>query len=102
MKQHYNIKENLPKLSSEQINKHQNFDDLFAKFQEIETVTASNESKSDTPIRELTSWLVKYGVGAILALAASMLLVFMLQQTFMMSGGEVFLALLYHGLNIPF
>lgn len=92
MKQHYNIKENLPKLSSEQINKHQNFDDLFAKFQEMETKTASSEGKSDTPVRELPtktpSWLVKYGVGAILALAASMLLVFMLQQTFMMSGSE--------------
>lgn len=90
MKQPYNIKENLPKLSSEQINKHQDFDALFAKFQQTETVMS--ESKSDTPLRDINSktpsWLVKYGVGAILAIAASMLLVFMLQQMVMTSGGQ--------------
>jgi hypothetical protein len=82
MKENYNIKINPQELSSEQISKHQNFDALFAQFQDS-AETTSNDSGLKEPvdnIRKIPAWVVKYGTGAFIAVAASLLLVFMLKQ----------------------
>jgi len=91
MKDNYNIKTNPPELSSEQIGKHQDFDALFAKFQEAE-VPPENEIVESTPVRSIkkgskVSPAFKYGTGALMAVAASVLLVFMIRQS--MSNGNL-------------
>lgn len=91
MKDNYNIKTNPPELSSEQISKHQDFDALFAKFQEAE-VPPENETAGSTPVRSIkkgskVSPILKYGTGALMAVAASVLLVFMIRQS--MSNGNL-------------
>lgn len=91
MKDNYNIKTNPPELSSEQIGKHQDFDALFAKFQEAE-VPPENETVESTPVRSIkkgskVSPVFKYGTGALMAVAASVLLVFMIRQS--MSNGNL-------------
>ena len=83
MKDKYNIKINPPELSSEQISKHQNFDALFAQFQDAAQTTPDDGSlKEPAPdnVRKFPAWMVKYGTGAFIAVAASLLLVFMLKQ----------------------
>lgn len=82
MKNQYNIKVNPPELTSEQIKKHQDFDTLFAKFEQ------QASPADETPIRAIEStatktspaWLVKYGTSALIAIAASVVLVFMLKE----------------------
>ncbi|MCH2042532.1 MAG: hypothetical protein MK212_00200 [Saprospiraceae bacterium] len=82
MNNNYNIKENIPKLSSEQINKHQDFDALFAQFEQ----TTPTPEAEVTKVVELPkaspgkSLLVRYGLGAIMAVAASVLVIFMIKQ----------------------
>jgi hypothetical protein len=90
MKDNYNIKTNSPELSSEQISKHQDFDALFAKFQEAE-VPPESETVGSTPVRSINkenkiALILKYGTGALMAVAASVLLVFMIRQS--MSSGN--------------
>jgi hypothetical protein len=90
MKDNYNIKTNPPELSSEQISKHQDFDALFAKFQDAE-VPPNSETVDSTPVRSISeekkvSPILKYGTGALMAVAASVLLVFMIRQS--MSNGN--------------
>ncbi len=90
MKDNYNIKTNPPELSSEQISKHQDFDALFAKFQEAE-IPPNGETADSTPVRSINeekklSPIFKYGTGALMAVAASVLLVFMIRQS--MSNGN--------------
>lgn len=90
MKDNYNIKTNSPELSSEQISKHQDFDALFAKFQEAE-VPPESETVESTPVRSINkenkiAAILKYGTGALMAVAASVLLVFMIRQS--MSSGN--------------
>ncbi|MDC0231603.1 hypothetical protein OAK19_06510 [Aureispira] len=85
MKDKYNIKVNPPELSSEQISQHQDFDSLLAKFQESTKLESNEKSNSNTPVhpiskRKLPSWIMKYGIGSIVTIAASFLLVFMLKQ----------------------
>ncbi|WMX14335.1 hypothetical protein [Aureispira sp. CCB-E] len=86
MKDNYNIKTNPPELSSEQISKHQDFDALFAQFQEA-TVPPSSDTKESTPVRSIKKGgkvspsFIKYGTGALMAVAASILLVFMIRQS---------------------
>ena len=96
MKNNYNIKVNPPELSSEQINKHQDFDALFAQFQEAAVPPVEEQPVEETPVRpiesgtkKVSSWVIKYGVGAILTLAASVVVVFMLQQTFTGTGNVI-------------
>ena len=72
MKNQYNIKVNPPELTSEQIKKHQDFDTLFAKFEQ------QASPADETPIRAIEStatktspaWLVNYGTSALIAIAA--------------------------------
>lgn len=86
MKDNYNIKTNPPELSSEQISKHQDFDALFAQFQET-AAPPKNETTETTPVRsikkgsKLSPAFIKYGTGALMAVAASILLVFMIRQS---------------------
>jgi hypothetical protein len=93
MKDNYNIKTNPPELSSEQISKHQDFDALFAKFQEAE-VPSEVETVESTPVRSINkeskvSPILKYGTGALMAVAASVLLVFMIRQSMSTGNFEV-------------
>jgi hypothetical protein len=90
MKDNYNIKTNPPELSSEQISKHQDFDALFAQFQAAE-VPPKDETEASTPVRSIkkgndVSPAFKYGTGALMAVAAAILLVFMIRQS--MSSGN--------------
>ncbi|CAA6810755.1 MAG: OmpH family outer membrane protein (Fragment) [uncultured Aureispira sp.] len=93
MKDNYNIKTNSPELSSEQISKHQDFDALFAQFQAAE-IPAKNETAESTRIRAIKkgnrrALLLKYGTGALMAVAASVLLVFMIRQSMSTGNFEV-------------
>lgn len=93
MKDNYNIKTNPPELSSEQISKHQDFDALFAKFQEAD-VSSESETVESTPVRSINkerkmSPILKYGTGALMAVAASVLLVFMIRQSMSTGNFEV-------------
>lgn len=93
MKDNYNIKTNPPELSSEQISKHQDFDALFAKFQEAD-VSSESEAVESTPVRSINqerkmSPILKYGTGALMAVAASVLLVFMIRQSMSTGNFEV-------------
>lgn len=93
MKDNYNIKTNPPELSSEQISKHQDFDALFAKFQEAD-VSPKSETVESTPVRSINkeskvSPLLKYGTGALMAVAASVLLVFMIRQSMSTGNFEI-------------
>jgi hypothetical protein len=94
MKNNYNIKENPPELSSNKIRQHQNFDALFASYQET-TPSLDETGTTNTPVHPIGSstkvppWVLKYGLGALVAIAASMLLVFMLQQMVSISGGQI-------------
>lgn len=87
MKNNYNIKVDPPELSSEQISKHQDFDALFAQFQEMEVPPKDKSIEEETPIHSIkktskfSPLMIKYGVGAVLTIAASILVVFMLQES---------------------
>ncbi|BDS13496.1 hypothetical protein [Aureispira anguillae] len=90
MKDNYNIKVNPPELSSEQIEKHQDFDALFAQFQakvppneEMAIVPASETTTQTTKGSKISPLMIKYGTGAVMAVAASILLVFMIRQSMM-------------------
>lgn len=79
MKDNYNIKENIPKLSSDQINKHQDFDALFAQFEQTATAPEAEPTKV-VEIAEASkgkSLFIKYGLGALMAVAASVAVIFM-------------------------
>ena len=95
MKNNYNIIENPPELSAEQISKHQDFDALFAQFEATTEPPADELTTSETPIRaidsagKLPSWFIKYGLGAIITIAASVLLVFMMRQMVETAGGGI-------------
>ena len=85
MKDKYNIKVNPPELNSEQISKHQDFDSLFAKFQESTKSLPEEKGNKNTPLYaisspKLPSWMLKYGIGSIVAIAASVLIIFMLEH----------------------
>lgn len=92
MENNYNITENPPKLSSEQINKHQNFDELFAQFEQLggasQTATA-NEVALEATKNVAKGWILKYGISALVTVAASVLLIFMLGKTFKNGGGDI-------------
>lgn len=93
MKDNYNIKTNPPELSSEQISKHQDFDALFAKFQEAD-LSPESEIVESTPVLSINterkmSPILKYGTGALMAVAASVLLVFMIRQSMSTGNFEV-------------
>jgi len=93
MKDNYNIKTNSPELSSEQISKHQDFDALFATFQEAE-VPPESETVESTPVHSINkenkvSLILKYGTGALMAIAASILLVFMIRQSMSTGNFEI-------------
>lgn len=88
MKDNYNIKIDPPELSSEQIQQHQDFDALFAQFQASTPSVEETPPVDNTPVRAISSAgkklspvLVKYGIGALITIAASVLVVFMLQES---------------------
>ncbi|MCP4442157.1 MAG: hypothetical protein GY810_24870 [Aureispira sp.] len=90
MEHNYDIKENPPKLSSEQISKHQNFDDLFAQFEQMggsSQATSGTEVAIDATTKAAKGWIIKYGIGALVTIAASVVIVFMVGKTFQ-DGGE--------------
>lgn len=93
MKNNYNIKIDPPEISSEQIQKHQDFDALFAQFQEVETAPKEPavDPKPAAPkaITKITPLLIKYGTGAVIAVAASILVVFMIRQSMMSVDGNL-------------
>lgn len=93
MEHNYDIKENPPKLSSEQINSHQNFDDLFAQFEQLggssQAANAGKEVALETTKKVAKGWFIKYGIGALVTAAASILLIFMLGKTFQEEGGDI-------------
>lgn len=85
MKNNYNIKTDLPKLDADQINKHQDFDSLLAKFEQTtSTEDTSGKATSDNKVKpidnKISPWLVRSGVGVIMTIAASVLVVFMIQN----------------------
>lgn len=79
MKDNYNIKVNPPKLSSEDIGKHKNFDALLEQFNQgagaSETVGNAGRSSG-------SQFLVKYVIGGSLAIAASIALVLIFRGMF--------------------
>lgn len=96
MKDNYNIKIDPPELSSEQIKQHQNFDALFAQFEASTPPVEETPVVDDTPVRAISSAgkklspvLLKYGVGALVTVAASILVVFMLRESAVNVGSEL-------------
>ena len=85
MKNNYNIKTDLPKLDSEQINKHQDFDSLLAQFEQATPPKEDvGQATTDTIVKpidnKIAPWIVKSGVGVLMTIAASVLVVFMIQN----------------------
>lgn len=85
MKNNYNIKTDLPKLDAEQINKHQDFDSLLAQFEQTTpTEEDGGKSTSDTKVKpidnKISPWIAKSGIGILMTMAASILVVFMIQN----------------------
>lgn len=81
--QPYEVQVNPPQLSSEAINKHKNFDALLQQFQQTAaTQTAQTSSNVAPKVAFFNRSLIKYGFGALLAIAASVVVVMMVTSTF--------------------
>lgn len=81
MKNKYNINVNPPQLSSELIKKHQDFDHLFEQFEQQMTESVEPGIEAIKPSKHKSAnWVVQYGTTALLAIAASIVLVFMFKE----------------------
>ena len=78
MKNNFDIKVNPPKLGSEDINKHKNFDALLEQFQQA----GGTQGGKELPIPTEGRFFVKYLVGGGLAVAASIALIFVFRGMF--------------------
>lgn len=76
----YEVEVNPPKLSSEAIHQHKNFAALLQQFEQ----TAATETPANTTVAKTTTIsrsFLKYGIGALLAIAASVVVVMQLGRT---------------------
>jgi hypothetical protein len=80
MKNKYNINVNPPPLSTEQIKKHQDFDQLFKQYEQQMTVSDEPVIRAVDTSKNKSNWVVRYGTTAMLAIAASIVLVFMFKE----------------------
>ncbi len=90
MKNNYDIKNDLPNLSTEQINQHKDFDSLFAQFEAApsqstvqESVSSENIAVSDAStavISQISPWVIKTGIGAVMAVLTSVVVILLLQN----------------------
>lgn len=85
MKQNYNIKKDLPELSADQINQHQDFDSLFAQFEQAVPEPEPQDlakTATEQPVTAVAKspWLFKAVIGVGITIAAAALIVFMIQK----------------------